>query len=331
MILKKFNDCKEGYITMKSSFLISLVLTALFANVAWGQLSTKPSAEDLKPNTKTHFDKFSDRLKIGYFGVLTTPHFDDMEKGQWRNAAISPELGNAPKGEHKNQDTWPTNMWNQISFNYNFGAKMNFVINPRFMVPLANGRDMKAPEDRSFIMLDDFLIGFQGVVYSTDDKKFNLWIRPGMRMPTSRASRNSVNSGFGNLSRQLELGANPTYDFNKKWQLGAFTQWRMWVYEERYNWSRFRFYTAPYIQYTITDTTRVQAYYENMYENTKRWKSVNGKKPVFQDIWQNVYVGVSHDVTSKFNVFPYISCFVNDTPVTDKSLWIGAWVSYQIK
>lgn len=316
---------------MKSSFLLTLVLSALAANVALAQISTKPSAQDLKPNTKTSFQKFSDRLKIGYFGVLTTPHFDDMEKGQWRNAAISPEYGNAPKGQAKNQDTWPTNIWNQISFNFNFGAKMNFVVNPRFMVPLASSRDMKEPEDRALIMVDDVLVGFQGVVYSSEDKKFNLWIRPGMRLPTSKASRNSGNGGFGNTTRQLEIGYNPTYDFNKTWQLGIFGQVRQWVYEERYTYARLRFYTAPYVQYTINDTTRLQAYYEHMWENFRNWESVNDKKPVFKDKWQNIMLGVSHDITSKFNVMPFVNCFVNDTPITDKSFWVGAWISYQIK
>jgi hypothetical protein len=316
---------------MKSSFLFTLVLSALAANVALAQISTKPSAQDLKPNTKTSFQKFSDRLKIGYFGVLTTPHFDDMEKGQWRNAAISPEYGNAKKGEQKNHDTWPTNMWNQISFNFNFGAKMNFVVNPRFMVPLTSSRDMKEPEDRALIMIDDMLIGFQGVVLSSDDKKFNLWIRPGMRLPTSRASRNSGNGGFGNTTRQLELGYNPTYDFNKTWQLGIFGQVRQWVYEERYTLARVRLYTAPYVQYTINDTSRVQVYYEHMYENFRRQESVNNLKPLFLDKWQNVMAGVSHDITPKFNIFPYLGVFVNDGPITDKSMWLGAWISYQIK
>lgn len=316
---------------MKSSFLLTLVLSALAANVALAQITTRPSTQDLKPNTKTTFQKFSDRLRISYFGVLTTPHFDDMEKGQWRNAAISPEYGNAPKGEHKNQDTWPTNLWNQISFNFNFGAKMNFVVNPRFMIPLAASRDMKEPEDRALIMIDDILLGFQGVVYSSEDKKFNLWIRPGMRLPTSRASRNSGNGGFGNTTRQLEVGYNPTYDFSKTWQLGVFGQVRQWVYDERYTEGRVRFYTAPYVQYTIDDVSRVQVYYEHMWENFRNQQSVNDKDPVYKDKWQSVMAGYSRDITPKFNVFPYVTCFVNDTPITDKSFFLGAWISYQIK
>ena len=328
-IEKFFNDCKEGNITMKSISLLILLLTASTTSVALAQMTTKPSAEDLKP--KSSFQKFSDRLKIGYFGVVTTPHLDDIQKGQWRNGAISPEFGNAPSGEQKNHDTWPTNIWHQISFNYNFGAKMNFVFNPRFMTPLADNRDMQFPEDRSWLEIEDFLVGFQGVVYSSDDKKFNLWIRPGVRLPTSRASRNSGNGGFGATTHQLELASLPTYDFNKTWQIGLFSQIRNWVYDDRYNYARMRIYTAPFIQYTIDDVSRLQLYYENMLENQRRWKSLNGLEPMFKDVWQNVYLGYSRDITPKFNVMPYASVFVNDVPITDKSVWFGAQISYSIK
>lgn len=314
---------------MKSISLLFLILAATSTSVALAQITTKPTTADL--HNKTSFQKFSDRLKIGYFGVLTTPHLDDIEKGQWRNAAISPEFGNAPKGEHKNQDTWPTNIWHQISFNYNFGAKMNFVVNPRFMTPLANPRDMKAPEDRSFIEIEDLFLGFQGVVLASDDKKFNLWIRPGLRLPTSRASRNSGNGGFGATTHQLELAFLPSYDFDKTWQFGVFGQIRNWVYDDRYTYARMRIYTAPYIQYTIDDVSKIQVYYENMLENSRRWESVNGKNPVFKDVWQNAYIGYGRDLTPKLNVFPFVSVFVNDRPVTDKSVWFGAQVSYSIK
>lgn len=328
-VIEFFLDCKEGNITMKSISLLFLILTSLSTSVALAQMTTMPPKSSLE--SKSSFEKFSDRLRIGYFGVLTTPHLDDMEKGQWRNAAISPEFGLEPKGENKNRDTWPTNVWHQISFNYNFGAKMNFVFNPRFMTPLAHGRDMEAPEDRSLIEIEDFFFGFQGVVFSSDDKKFNLFLRPGMRLPTSRASRNSGNGGFGASTHQIELGFLPTYDFNSKWQLGVFGQIRNWVYDDRYNYTRTRFYTAPFVQYTIDDKSLVQVYYENMIENFRRWESINDKKPVFKDVWQNVMVGYSRDVTSRLNLMPFASVFVNDKPVTDKSIWFGAWISYKIK
>lgn len=279
---------------------------------------------------KSSFDRFADRLRIGTFTVITTPTLWDMEKGNWDNAAISPEFG-IDNGVERNNDTYPTNLWNQISFNYNFGAKMNFVFNPRFMIPLSHSSDMSDPEDKGLIALEDFLVGFQGVVLASADKKFNLWIRPGMRLPTSKASRNSNNGGFGRTSHQLELAYLPTYDFNKKWQVGIFGQVRQWVYEDRYTWARLRFYTAPFVQYTIDDTTRFQVYYENMLENRRRWKSVNGQKPYFEDVWQSLMIGVNKDITPKLNIFPYVTTFVNDVPFSTKSFFLGAWVSYQIK
>ncbi len=329
--IENFNDCKEGNISMKSSFVLISLFSALFINVALAQSVLKPSAREMKPQDKKTFDKFYDRLRISWFGVLTTPHFDDMEKGNWRNAATSPEFGNAPKGDKKNEDTWPTNMWNQISFNYNFGAKMNFVVNPRFAIPLTPEKDMSPAEDKSLILLDDLLFGFQGVVYSTEDKKLNLWIRPGIRLPTSRGSRTSGQGGAGTLSNQLELAYLATYDFTKTWQMGVFGQARQWVIDDRYNRDRFRFYTAPFVQYTINDTSRIQVYYETMLETDRRAKPTGDRDPIFKDLWQNIFAGYSKDVNAKLNVMPFIGCFVNDTPVTDKSVWLGAWMSYQFK
>lgn len=340
---------------MKSSFLLAFVILlgasmarveaqTPAANKAAIQMENKkqPARKVVKPAPKaaattvenpatrvlekSSFDKFADRLRIGYFGVVTTPNFYDMAHGNWDTAAMSPAWGGP-----NNRDTWPTNVWNQISFNYNFGAKLNFVFNPRFMIPLGSTRNMNVPEDPSFIMLDDFLVGFQGVIVSSVDKKFNLWVRPGIRLPTSQNSRNNPNRGFGTHTHQIEVAYLPTYDFNKTWQLGIFGQFRQWIFEQRYNWSRFRFYTAPFVQMTLNDTTRLQVYYENIIENDRRWKSINGKEPVFKDYWQNIMLGVNKDITSKLNIFPYVSVFVDDVPISSKSFWLGAWISYQIK
>jgi hypothetical protein len=253
-----------------------------------------------------------------------------MDEGNLEYAAISPEFGQSQTGEGRNRDTWPTNMWNQVSFNYNFGAKLNFVVNPRFMVPLAHSVSMKEPESRDLIYLQDFLVGFQGVILASEDKKINLWIRPGLRLPNSAASRNSTNGGFGRTTHELELAYNLSYDMTKNWQFGIFGQIRNWVYNDRYNYARNRIYTAPYFAYVINDTTKFQVYYENMLENSRRWESINGKKPVFKDVWQNTMIGVAKDITPKLNVYPYLGTFVN-RPIDNKSLWLGAWISYQIK
>jgi hypothetical protein len=351
--------------SMKSIFTLACILTALTANLAFGQIrkssqtriieskrvtpqrpgsqkivpqkdveTTKISNTEVVDTKKTDFEKFSDRLKIGYFGVLTLPNFRDAFNGDFNNAAISPEFGgsdsNTGNTEKKNQDTYPTNMWNQISFNYNFGAKMNFVFNPRWMTPLAHSVSMKKPEDRSLVALEDFLVGFQGVILTSEDKKFNLWIRPGMRLPTSRGSR-SPHPAFGSLDRQLELAYIPTYDVNKTLQFGWQGQIRQWIYEDRYNDSRLRFSSSPFVQVTLNDTTRVTTYYNNIIENNKRNKSVNGLTPRYKDVWQGLMIGVSKDITPKFNIYPYIETFINDIPLSSRSAYFGAWISYQIK
>lgn len=323
---------------MKSSFLLIALAIATWASVASAQMSMRPNPKDMQPEST--FDKFYKRLRISYFGVLTTPHLEDLKHSRYNNGAISPEFGQEAKGKKKNHDTWPTNMWNQINFAYNFGAKLSFSFIPRWMTPLAHPVDMKKPEDRSLIEIEDFLVGFGGVIYASEDKKFNLWIRPGVRLPTSRASRNSGQAGAGTLTSNLELAYLPTYDFNKTWQLGIFGQVRQWVIEDHYDMTRFRFYTAPYIQYTIDDVSRFQLYYENIIETNRRDQPVGKRDPKFYDKWQNVFLGYSRDFTPKFNAMPFVGVFVNDTParlddtnltMNEKAIWFGAWVSYSFK
>ena len=311
---------------MKRIFLLTL-LVFMSIPVAFAQLTP-----DMKnPQDDDSFKKFSDRLKIGYFGVFTSPTLYDMKYGNWKNAAISPEFSRDAKNpKARNQDTWPTNFWNQLSFNYNFGAKMNFVVNPRFMIPLTSSKYMKHPEDRSFIMLDDVLVGFQGVVLSSADKKFNFWMRPGMRLPTSHTSRHTGNAGAGKTTHQIELAFNPTYDFNKTWQFGIFGQLRQWIIEERYGFDRFRTITNPYLQYTIDDVSRLQVYYELILETDQRSEPIDEREVHFTDRWQNVNLAYGYDFTKKFSVMPMIGCFVN-RPIDDRSFWTGAWISYQIK
>lgn len=311
---------------MKSSFLITILVTAMTASVASAQLNPRrPSPKEMQPQKST-FDKFSERLKIGYSNVFTTPTLNDISNGHWENSALHEGYSQ----NEDNRDTWPTNIWHQISFNYNFGAKLHFVINPRFMTPLAHPVDMKEPEDRGLIMVDDTLVGFQGVIYTTEDKKFNLWVRPAMRLPTSKASRNTGNGGAGSTTHQLDFAYNATYDFNKTWQVGLYNQFRQWVIEDHYDMTRFRIYLSPFVQYTINDVSRLLFYYENYQETDKRKSPVGDREPVFYDKTQNAFVGYSYDITPKFNVMPTVNYFLNQ-PLTDRAIWFGAQMSYSIK
>lgn len=335
---------------MKSSFLVCIVLSALVSMSAFAQAprakkvqpkastttapgtqtTTSQSVATTPVENKTSFQKFYDRLSIGYFGVFTSPTLEDWDSS---NAAISPEWGDTGKNCTKNCDTYAMNVWSQFNIQYDFGWKMKFAVLPRWTTHFANPRDMStsAGEDRAMIGLEDALVGFAGVILASEDKKFTWWMRPGMRLPTSHFSRNYESGEFGSISRQFEALSAFTYDFNPAWQIGLYAQQRIWIYDERYNPSRFRLYNSPFVSYAPRESTKIQIYYENILESNKRWESINGKPPVYKDYWQTVMFAVGQDITPKLNVMPYLTVFVNDIPLSMRSAFIGAWISYKIK
>jgi hypothetical protein len=311
---------------MKSYFIL-FILTSFFQVKALAQMSTRPSPKEIAELRKSSFQKFSDRLRIGYFGVFTSPTIYDMERQNWDYAATSSPY----QTFSTHRDSVATNFLNQVNFSYNFGAKLNFVFIPRFSLWPIEPHSPNQNAENSLIPVEDFLVGFQGVSFTSADKAFNLWIRPGVRLPTSRATRRAFDKDFGSITHQLELAYSPTYDFNKTWQLGLFGQFRQWTFDDRYNYSRFRFYQAPYVQYAFNDTNRIQWYWETIVENSRRWKSIGKhQEPEFRNYYQNTFVGLSHDINAKFNIFPFLGCIL-DRRIDEKSLWVGAWISYQIK
>lgn len=309
---------------MKSISLLILTLTATMT-VATAQTTVKPTSE----TQKTSFQKFYDRLRITYLGFITGPGVGDVKDGQFNYASTSPETEAKELGRD-NRDVLPTNLYSSVAFNYNFGAKMSFVLTPRFTLPLASTSNLEGG-DQGLITLEDFLVGFQGVVYASDDKKFNLFIRPGVRLPVSQGSRNSGNAGLGSYTHQTDLLIAPSYTFNDKWELGLAGQIRTWIIDDRYNYTRNRFGFFPSLTYTIDEVSKVAVNYEVLVENQRRWKSLNNKVPVYKDIWQNAYVGYSRQVTEKFNVQPFLAMYVNDAPIDNDSFWVGAYLSYKIK
>ncbi len=310
---------------MKSCFLLLALGAILFQSAyAQGPMAAVKQAND----DKATFDQFYEKLKISYFGVFTSSNLESWDQSR---AAISPEWGLASEGDGKNSDTWPVNLWNQIAFRYTFGAKMDFVVAPRWVTMLGSTKRMDEPEDNSFLMLDDILVGFQGTLFTLADGKFSWWARPAVRLPTSRVNRTNTNRGLGTISQQFEVLNVLSYDFNPTWQVGGYAQARMWVYEQRYTPTRMRYYLSPYVSYTVNDKMKLQAYYEVIFENDRRWESQNGLKPVYKDYWQNVMLALGYDVTPKLNIMPFIATYVNDVPLSMRSAWMGAWISYSIK
>ncbi len=318
---------------MKSCFLL-VALLSIFSQAVYAQGVTYGIKEANQDKSKSTFDKFYDRLKISYFGVFTSSNLESWDQSR---ASISPEWGISNSGNDKNSDTWPVNLWNQIAFRYNFGWKMDFVVAPRWVTMLGSTKRMAEPEDNSFIMLDDALVGLQGTVLSSANGKFNWWMRPATRLPTSRVNRTNGNRTFGTITRQMEVMNVLSYDFTTDFQLGLYAQARMWVYEQRYNETRLRYYLSPYVTYKLNDKTSLQAYYEVTWENDRRHPSLESsaagkpQPPAYKDYWQNVMIAVGRDITPKLNVMPYIATYVNDVPLSMRSAWFGAWISYSIK
>lgn len=333
---------------MKSSFLLLVILGALTTTHVFGQTKKTKKTAPRKARTtiakkipvklpetkieqeKSSFDKFYERLSISYFSIFTSSTIGNFNAA---NGAISPEWGDTGRRCRKNCDTYAMNLWNQVNFAYNFGAKMKFEFLPRFTVMMANPRDMtkSVGEDRAMFNLEDFLIGFSGVVASSDDKKFNWWMRTALRLPTSRFSRNYRHPDFGSITYQPDWINSFSYDFTKSLQVGFTLVNRLWVFEDRYNSSRHRIISVPYFTYAFDDLTKLQVYFEHIIENNKKWESINGQGPDFENVWQNLMVGISRDLTPKLNVMPFLSTFVNDVPYSSRSYWVGAWISYKIK
>jgi hypothetical protein len=316
------------------SYLVFLVILMSFLSVSisFGQTAnqkkkkTAVKTKITKPVEKTEstsvpaieekssFDKFYDRVRIAYFGA-----YSGTSLGQWDARALD-EQGVKDKG-------YVQNVFNQLAFRYNFGAKMDFVLAPRWMVNLGSTSGY-GREGNGVLSLEDMLVGFQGVVVTSEDKKFNWWLRTALRLPTSRASRRR------DISYQPDIANNLSYDFDKTWQLGAFITFRHWIFEQRYNAYRYRLYAAPFVQYAIDDTTRIQLWWETYGENRERLKSQNGLKHNFQEYWQDVFVGWNKDITPKLNVFPFVGYLLDTTFGADRPLdatYLGAWVSYQFK
>ncbi len=346
---------------MKSSFLLTMLLSSLVSFSAMGQtnrtrrVQPKPAASKAtaKPavktktapptqtstqsvatteaTTKSPFQRFYDRLSIGYFGVYTSPTLEDWNSA---NAATSPAFGDTERKCRKNCDTYAMNIWNQVNFAYDFGWIMKFVFIPRWTVYLDNPVDMNrsAGEDRALLGIEDFLVGFAGSIVTSEDKKFNWFARPAMRLPTSHFSRNNTNGTFGDLTHQFEVIHFITYDPNPTWQLGLIAQQRWWIYEDRYRNSRLRYYTSPYISYAPNEKTKIQVYYQSMIENNKRDEDIGlRQKPNYRDVYQDVMLAVGRDVTPTLNIMPYLGVFVDDIPLSMRSAYLGAWFSWKIK
>lgn len=269
--------------------------------------TSTPTPEAPKPR-KSLGGRISQNLRINYWSAYTGPGLDKMDYHQVNI-----------KGE-KIPD--PHYLWNQISFNYNFGWKLNWVVNPRFSTQFGSTHDFKASEDPNnsydsgFVFLEDALTGLQGVVYSKG--KFSYWARYAVRLSTSLYSQKT------HIAYQPEIVNDFNYAITPRLQIGAYQQLRFWRYESvRYQKDArsWRAYHAPYVYYSISDFLRIDAYYNNTLDH-RGGKNINYLR---RGDFTNFEIGPNMNFTPNVSIWPYIQ--VSDRDNLWKTAQLGAWIS----
>jgi hypothetical protein len=279
---------------MKIWVVLFSLCTGLFA-----QTATVPntSKAELGDSLYKHLKK---NLRIRYFSEFlgSSPYkLDDNQP-------------DATTGE-KTAD--PINLWNQISFNYHFGYKMNLVVNPRFTLQIGDKRDLteSATQDTDTLYWEDWLVGFQGVVYTNGN--FAYFARAGSRIPMSKFSRNT------HMVAQPEYFHDFNYTINKEWSVGMWQMNRFYVYDKQGTNERRRHYFAPYFNYSINDKAKVEVYYEyevqhNQPKGKRDWNYLNKN---FSDI----YAGVSFVLSPSLSLYPFF--IINDQELFDHKVAKG--------
>jgi hypothetical protein len=278
----------------------------MISNFAWTQTNTVPSAEkNTIQNEESLYKHVKKNLRIRLFSEFLGHSIYKMDDKQ-------------PK-TNSNRSADPITTWNQVSFNYNFGKKLNLIVNPRFSVHLGGlqALDENDPTvETNQVFAEDMLVGFQGVVYKNGD--FAYFIRPATRLPFSKFSRNT------DLVTQPEFFQDFSYNINKKWSIGSWNMIRYYIYESDVDKDRYRLYFAPYFGYNITDKAAINVYYE--YEIQHNVSPANRKdfkytKRNFSDI----YAGVTYAFTPTFSLYPFLL-------IQDRQLWHErAWTNSDSK
>lgn len=297
------------------------------ANPRATQVSSMPVAAKADTGNKTSFDRFYDRLSIGYFGFYQSSPLGFMHADF---AATSPETEtkNLP-GCRNNCDNYPQNIFNQVTFGYDFGGGNKFIIVPRFTLFLGKARGV---EESPLFNIDDALVGFSRSLYASADKKFAWNIRPAVRLPTSRASRTGDAPGFGDLTLQPDISTSLSYTMNENISMGYNLQNRFWVYEDRFNESQHRIAQSIYLNQKLTDKMALSYNFEYWVQNSRNRPSINGKGAFYNNIWQNFYVSLPIDITPKMNFAPTLGGYVNDPQGFGlDSMYLTASMAYSFK
>lgn len=283
---------------MKFLTFLSLLL------VSFQTFSQDNSAIAEATNEETLGQHLGKNLRVGYFGEFLGPSLkkaDDNLPSKNRS------------DNYRGSD--PIQTFNQFSFNYDFGYKMNFIINPRFISQHGDRNDMADGDDQHVIQWDDLMIGFQGVPYSND--RFSYWVRLTYRHPTSHFSRQQGHNSIYEYFHQI------SYDLTPKWQLGSFNFIRYYDYKTGVGNERYRIYSAPYIVYTINERLSFMPMleYEVQHRNANGVRSFDFMKKSYSDL----YVGLNVVVNKSLTLYPFLK-FIDESDIRYETTQVGAWI-----
>ena len=285
--------------TLVTFFLLTHIMCAS------AQEKTKPQEEKIEGWAEA----VQKKLRINYFSELLGPGFDSKD-------------GNIPE-VNKNgtaiANSEPTQLWNQVSFGWHVTEQWRVIFNPRFTTQLGNRDDLGSND--AIFRTEVFLTGVQGTIWSNGP--WSVWIRPGFRLPTSRATRDA------NWNGQLEwlhiLDRAPGED--TKWGFGMWTMARSYVRTNDSTDERWRLYNAPYVTYTITDKWRAEVFYENEIQHNE----ATGKRAYnySRQTLQSGMTGVTYKFNPSLSVFPFIR-YYTVRKFDLSTMGLGAWISAAI-
>lgn len=293
------------------------------AKPATTQVSTMPTVKLAEKENKSHFDGFYERLGVSYFGAYTSSPLNSFHADY---AITSPKYETKFSNCPHNCDIYAQNIFNLVNISYDWGGGNKFFIQPRWTTFLGSARSLGS----TLFNIEDPVVGFSTILYASADKKLTWKFQPGLRLPVSRATRNSDSPPFGDITHQPDIITSVSYTFNKDWSILYLVQNRVWIYEDRYNLNRHRI--AHWISLTqkISEKTSLSYNYDYWHENDRNSETINGKGTHYKETWQNIYFGVGHDVTKKLNLMPMIGFYPTDA-FGMQAAYLSMWISYTIK
>lgn len=228
--------------------------------------------------------------------------------------------------------TDPIDLWNQFSFRWKVSDKLHAIVNPRFTLQLGSTKEIRycndngcgsgaRADDEGRWRWEDWLVGVQGVVWQNAEG-FSYFVRPGYRIPISRATRNSNWDGVVEYFHSFDW-AGKDYGFGV-WNLN-----RWYIANENKNGERYRIYIAPYMTYKLTDTVKFELYYENEFQHNAREGKSQGAKGsnslYMKRTLQTANVGVSFPINASLSLYPFLR-FYQLGRYDPETIGLGMWI-----